>query len=87
MRNGWEFFFNFVLSLSLPERVTLWSRIIPVHVRERQVRRKKKMKKKAQKNHFAVTGIWTHGLCLHSQACYPLGHGALPMLNIVQVAP
>ena len=34
--------------LSLPERVTLLSRIIPVHVREREVRRKKK-KKKAQK--------------------------------------
>ena len=40
----------FFLSLSLPERVTLWSRIIPVHVREREreVRRKRK-KKKAQK--------------------------------------
>ena len=26
----------FFLSLSLPERVTLWSRIIPAHVRERE---------------------------------------------------
>ena len=37
----------FFLSLSLPECVTLWSMIIPVHVRQREVRRKKK--KKAQK--------------------------------------
>ena len=28
--------FHFFLSLSLPERVTLWSRIIPKHVRERE---------------------------------------------------
>ena len=39
--------FIFPLFIS-PELVTLWSRIIPVHVREREVRRKKK-KKKAQK--------------------------------------
>ena len=47
----------FVLSLSLPERVTLWSRIIPVHVREREREVRRKKKKKAQKKHFAVTGI------------------------------
>jgi len=41
--------FIFPLFLSLPEHVTLWSRIIPEHVREREVRRKKKKKKKAQK--------------------------------------
>ena len=33
-----------------------------------------------EKNHFAVTGIRTHGLCLQSRACYPLGHDALPTL-------
>ena len=71
-------FFYFFLSLSLPECVTFWSRIIPVHVREREVRRKKK-KKKAQKKTFAVTGTWTHRLCFQSRASYPLGHGALPI--------
>ena len=40
--------FIFSSLLSLPECVTLRSRIIPVHVREREVRRKNK-KKKAQK--------------------------------------
>ena len=35
---AWIYFF---LSLSLPERVTLWSRIIPVHVRERERGEKK----------------------------------------------
>ena len=40
--------FIFPLFLSLLERVTFWSRIIPVHVREREARRKKK-KKKAHK--------------------------------------
>jgi len=48
--------FLFFLSLSLPERVTLWSRIIPVHVRERE-RGKKKEEKSPEKNHFAMTGI------------------------------
>ena len=41
----------FFLPLSLPKHVTLWSRIIPVHVREREVRRKKKKKKKPRKKH------------------------------------
>ena len=36
----------FFLSLFLPERVTIWSRIIPVHVREREERRKKEEEKK-----------------------------------------
>ena len=35
-------------------------------------------RKKQEKNHFTVTGIRTHGLCLQSRVCYPLGHGALP---------
>ena len=71
--------FIFSSLLSLPERVTLWSRIIPLHVREREVRRKKKEEEESpEKNHFAVTGIWTHGLSLQSQACYLLGHSALP---------
>ena len=47
----WDLFF---LSLSLPDRVTLWLRIIPVHVRERG---KKKEEKSPEKYHFAVTGI------------------------------
>ena len=41
--------FIFFFSLSLSERVTLWSRIIPVHVRERgkeKERRRKKPRKK-----------------------------------------
>ena len=37
----------FFLSLSLPECVTLWSRIIPVHVRVREERRKKEEKEKS----------------------------------------
>ena len=48
--------FIFSSLLSLPERVTLWLRIIPVHDREREVRRKKK-KKSPEKNHIAVTEI------------------------------
>ena len=39
----------FFLSLSLLERVTLWPRIIPVHVREREREVRRKKKKKAQK--------------------------------------
>ena len=43
-------------------------------------------RKKPRKNHFAVTGIWTHGLCHQSRACYRLGHGALPTFSdIVKV--
>ena len=38
----------YFLSLSLPERVTLWSRIIPVHVTEREERRRKKKKKEEE---------------------------------------
>ena len=40
----------FFLSLSLPERVTLWLRIIPMHVREREERRKKEEEKSPEKN-------------------------------------
>ena len=72
---AWIYFF---LSLSLPECVTLWLRIIPVHVRERERGKKKEEKKKPRKIQFAWTGIWAHGLCLQSRACYPLGNGALP---------
>ena len=41
-------------------------------------KKKEEEEKSPEKNHFAMTGTWTHGLCLQSQACYPLGHGALP---------
>ena len=55
-------------------------------VREREVtwwgKKKKEEEKSPEKNHFAMTGIWTHGLCIQSQACYPLGHGALPQKEI-----
>ena len=56
----------FILSLSLPERITLWSRIIPVRVRERERGKKKerRRRKKPRKNHIAVTVIWTHGWTL-----------------------
>ena len=40
------------LSLSLPEHVTLWSRIIPVHVRERERYEERRRRKKPTKNHF-----------------------------------
>ena len=36
-------------------------------------KKKKEEEKSPEKNHFAVTGIWTLGLCLQSRACYPLG--------------
>ena len=51
------------------------------HGGERRRKKKKEEEKSPEKNHFTVTGIWTHGLCLQSQACYPLGHGALPNKN------
>ena len=49
-------FYFFPLFLSLPEHVTLWLRIIPVHVRERG-KKKEEEEKSPEKNHFAVTGI------------------------------
>ena len=63
----WRCYDLFFLSLSLPERVPLWSRIIPVNVRERERGKMKEEEEKSpEKNHFALTGIWTHGLCLQS---------------------
>ena len=41
--------FIFFLSLSLPECVTLWSRIIPMHVRERERGKKKEEEKSPRK--------------------------------------
>ena len=45
---------------------------------EREREEERRRRKKPIKNHFAITWIWTHGLCLQSRAWYPLGHGALP---------
>ena len=51
---------------------------------QRERGKKKEEEKKAQKKtHFATTGIWTHELCLQSQACYLLGHGTLPIYPIL----
>ena len=65
----------FFLSLTLLERVTLWLRIIPVHVRERG----KKKEEEEEKSPEKTTLPWP-GFELQSRACYPLGHGALPLL-------
>ena len=44
----------FFLSVSLPERITLWSRIIPMHVKERG-KKKEEEEKSPEKYHFAMT--------------------------------
>ena len=68
----------FFLSLSLQQRVTLWSRIILVHVREREERRKKEEKEKSPEKPLRHDQDLNPRTRLHSWVCYPLSHGALP---------
>ena len=56
--------------------------------RERERGKEKERRRKSpEKNHFAETWIGTHGLCLQSRACYPLGHGALPLIDTKNYTP
>ena len=55
--------------------------------RERGKKKEEEEEKKPRKNHFAMTGIWTHGLCLQSRACYPLDHSALKFLPTCRFGP
>ena len=40
----------------------------------KKMKEKKGDEKKPQENHLAMAEIWTHKLCLQSQALYPLDH-------------